>query len=61
VLGNLAVGNHVGLNLGADSAYRRNTIAGNELGVAPAQVTGTGVERGNNFCSGSGTVAATCP
>jgi hypothetical protein len=61
VLGNLAVGNHIGLTLGADSAYRRNTLVANQSGVAPLPVSGAGVERGNNFCSGIGTIAATCP
>jgi hypothetical protein len=57
VNGNLAVANGNGLNLTADAAYRKNTLVDN----VTAPVVGAGVERGNNFCSGAGTIAATCP
>jgi parallel beta-helix repeat protein len=48
-----------GLNLGADSAYSDNVVTSNATGT----VTGSGSANslGGNYCSGTGTVSASCP
>ena len=47
-----------GLLIGGDATYRENTITANTLGP----VTGaTAVNKGDNYCSGPGTVSAFCP
>ncbi len=42
---------------GIDSTYRENTITSNALGA----FSGSGVNTGNNYCSGPNTVSAACP
>jgi hypothetical protein len=57
VSGNSVSGNRgIGLRLGADSGYRENVITGNQ--TKPVE---SGVNLQDNFCSGTGTVAASCP
>lgn len=46
-----------GLSLGTGSTFRENVITSNGLGP----ITGTGSTRGDNFCSGTGTVSEFCP
>ena len=48
-----------GLNLGPDCAYSDNVVSQNTAGA----VTGPGSanSRGGNYCSGTGTVSASCP
>jgi parallel beta-helix repeat protein len=54
--GNLVTGGSgYGLELGANSAYRDNSLIDNG-----APVTGTGIERGGNLCTTAGAVVA-CP
>jgi parallel beta-helix repeat protein len=45
-----------GLNLGSGTTFRGNTITGNVGGA----VTGSGVNMGDNYCAGVGTVSADC-
>jgi parallel beta-helix repeat protein len=46
-----------GLNLTTDSTYRENTITANTAGT----IAGAGVNKGDNYCAGTGTVSANCP
>ena len=46
-----------GLNLGTDAAYRENVITENTAGP----IAGTGTNRGDNYCAGTGTILDTCP
>lgn len=46
-----------GLNLGNGSVYRENVVTQNDTGT----VTGTGTNRGANYCSGPGTTSDFCP
>ncbi len=57
--GNLASSNFWGFNLGAQTAYRESSITANAIG--PIAGGGTAINRNDNYCSGTGTVSATCP
>jgi len=56
VRSNVARGNSTGLSVGLDSTYRENTVTANSFD----QVVG-GVNRGDNYCAGTGTTSAFCP
>ena len=45
-----------GLRLSSDAAYRENVITNNTVGAVIF-----GVNRGDNYCAGTGVVSATCP
>ncbi|MBW1882770.1 MAG: right-handed parallel beta-helix repeat-containing protein [Deltaproteobacteria bacterium] len=47
-----------GLALGSEAAYRENVITDNSMGAVFGLV---GVNRGDNFCAGTGVVSSICP
>jgi parallel beta-helix repeat protein len=56
VSGNTVKSNGCGLNLGATATYRENVITTNSAGG----VNG-GVNRGDNYCAGTGVISSFCP
>lgn len=59
---NLADNSEFGISLREDTTYRENTIRSNFLGAITNPNAATlGVNLGDNYCTGNGVVASTCP
>jgi hypothetical protein len=57
IVANTARGNNFGISLGAGDVYRENVVTDNDT----APLLAIGINRGDNYCAGPGTISSFCP